>query len=79
MNRLVVERLKLLDQARSTAAITAGLASALALAGAAGIDVPADIRLFGIVIREPREFRESLSTELEARLPEIVREIARHA
>jgi hydrogenase maturation protease len=58
---------------------TAGLGSALELARAVGMEVPAGIRLFGIVIREPREFRESLSAELQARLPQIVREVAAHA
>jgi hypothetical protein len=55
---------------------TAGLGSALALAGALGMDVPPAVRLYGIVIREPRVFTESLSVELAARLPGIVGEIA---
>lgn len=55
---------------------TAGLGSALALAGALGMDVPPAVRLYGVVIREPRVFTESLSGELAARLPGIVREIA---
>jgi hydrogenase maturation protease len=55
---------------------TAGLGSALALAGALGMDVPPAVRLYGIVIREPRVFTESLSGDLAARLPGIVREIA---
>jgi hydrogenase maturation protease len=55
---------------------TAGLGSALALAGALGMEIPAAVRLYGVVIREPRVFTESLSGELTARLPGIVREIA---
>jgi len=55
---------------------TAGLGSALALAGALGMDVPPAVRLYGVVIREPRVFTESLSSDLAARLPGIVREIA---
>jgi hydrogenase maturation protease len=55
---------------------TAGLGSALALAGALGMEIPPAVRLYGIVIREPRVFTESLSGELAARLPGIVQEIA---
>ena len=55
---------------------TAGLGSALALAGALGMEIPPAVRLYGIVIREPRVFTESLSGELAARLPCIVEEIA---
>jgi hydrogenase maturation protease len=55
---------------------TAGLGSALALAGALGMEVPPAVRLYGVVIREPRVFTESLSGDLAARLPGIVREIA---
>jgi hydrogenase maturation protease len=55
---------------------TAGLGSALALAGALGMDIPPAVRLYGVVIREPRVFTESLSGDLAARLPGIVREIA---
>jgi hydrogenase maturation protease len=51
---------------------TAGLGPAVALARAVGMDVPEEIAVFGIVIREPRVFTESLSEELSARLPEIV-------
>ncbi len=54
---------------------TAGLGSALALADALGLDVPPAVRLYGVVIREPRVFTESLSGELTAKLPGIVREI----
>jgi hydrogenase maturation protease len=55
---------------------TAGLGSALALAGALGMDIPPAVRLYGVVIREPRVFTESLSDGLTARLPGIVQEIA---
>jgi hydrogenase maturation protease len=55
---------------------TSGLGSALALAEALGMGVPPVVRLYGVVIREPRVFTESLSDELSARLPAIAREIA---
>ncbi len=55
---------------------TAGLGSALALARALGMEAPETVRVYGIVIREPRIFTESLSGELAAKLPEIVRCIA---
>ena len=55
---------------------TAGLGTALALSRALGMEVPETVRVYGIVIREPRVFTESLSGELAAKLPEIVRCIA---
>ena len=55
---------------------TVGLGSALALARAVGLEVPPVVRVFGIVIREPRVFSETLSGELAAKLPEIIRTIA---
>jgi len=55
---------------------TAGLGTALALARALGMEAPETVRVYGIVIREPRIFTESLSGELAAKLPEIVRRIA---
>ena len=55
---------------------TAGLGSALALARALDMVAPETVRVYGIVIREPRVFTESLSGELAAKLPEIVRSIA---
>ena len=54
---------------------TAGLGSALALAGAVGMEIPAVVKLYGVVIREPRVFTESLSGELASQLPAIVRTI----
>jgi hydrogenase maturation protease len=54
---------------------TAGLGSALALAGAVGMEIPAVVKLYGVVIREPRVFTESLSGELASQIPEIVRTI----
>ena len=55
---------------------TAGFSAALGLARALGLPVPAEIALFGVVIREPPCFSERLSPELEARLEEIARAIA---
>ncbi len=52
---------------------TAGLGSALALARALDMDAPASVSVYGVVIREPREFQEHLGDELSSRLPEIVR------
>jgi hydrogenase maturation protease len=54
---------------------TAGLGSALALARALGMEIPASVELYGVVIREPRTFTESLSHELSSKLPEIVETI----
>jgi hydrogenase maturation protease len=54
---------------------TAGLGTALALARALDMQVPETVRVYGIVIREPRVFTESLSGELAARLPEMVAHI----
>jgi len=56
---------------------TGGLASALALARGLGMRTPEEIVVYGIVIREPREFAERLSGPLEARVPEIAAAIAR--
>jgi hydrogenase maturation protease len=55
---------------------TAGLGSALALARALDMQIPETVRVYGIVIREPRVFMESLSGELAARLPEMAGQIA---
>lgn len=55
---------------------TAGFSAALALARKLGLAVPAEIALYGVVIREPRTFSEQLSPELAARLDEIARTIA---
>ncbi len=55
---------------------TAGFGAALALARKLGLAVPAEIALYGVVIREPRSFSERLSPELEARLDEIAAAIA---
>lgn len=56
---------------------TGGFSAALHLARKLGLVVPAEIALYGVVIREPRSFSDRLSAELEAQLPEIVRTIAR--
>ena len=55
---------------------TGGFSAALRLARKLGLVVPAEIALYGIVIRAPQSFSDRLSAELEARLPEIVRTIA---
>jgi hydrogenase maturation protease len=55
---------------------TAGFGAALGLARELGLPVPAEIALYGVVIREPPCFSERLSPELEARLEEIARAIA---
>ncbi len=55
---------------------TGGFSAALHLARKLGLVVPAEIALYGVVIREPRSFSDRLSAELEARLPEIVSTIA---
>ena len=52
---------------------TAGLGSVLALARALDMQVPETVRVYGVVIRESLVFTESLSGELAAKLPEIVR------
>ena len=55
---------------------TAGLGSALALARAMGMQVPSKVKLYGIVIRQPRVFSEILSEELADKLPAIVETVA---
>jgi hydrogenase maturation protease len=55
---------------------TGGFGAALALARKLGLGVPAEIALYGVVIREPQSFSDRMSEELEVRLPEIVRTIA---
>jgi hydrogenase maturation protease len=52
-----------------------GFHEGLALARDAGLLVPSHIGMYGIVIREPSSFSETLSVELVARLPEIVSSI----
>jgi hydrogenase maturation protease len=54
----------------------AGLADALQLARLAGLSVPPRITVYGIVIRQPFEFSEQLSPELQAGLPDIIRRIS---
>lgn len=54
---------------------TSGFHEGLALARDAGLLVPSYISMYGIVIREPGSFSETLSDELVARLPEIVSSI----
>jgi hydrogenase maturation protease len=55
---------------------TAGFQDILSLARMAGLEVPRVIVMYGIAIREPESFSESLSTELAARLPQIVQAVA---
>lgn len=50
---------------------TGGFSAALTLARELGLPVPAEIVLYGVVIREPPCFSERLSPELEARLDQI--------
>jgi hydrogenase maturation protease len=54
---------------------TAGLADALELGTIAGYAPPATITVYGIVIRQPLEFGERLSAELERQLPAIIETI----
>ncbi len=54
---------------------TGGFHEGLALARAVGLPVPSAIGLYGVVIREPQCFAESLSHELGSRLSEIVASI----
>ena len=54
---------------------TAGLDAGLALARVMGVGVPADVRVYGIVVRDPWVFREGVSPELELGLARIVSEI----
>jgi hydrogenase maturation protease len=70
-----VKRLELVD-GRAIPGLgfhTAGLGSALALARALGMDAPASVGVYGVVIREPREFQERLGDELSSLMPEVVR------
>jgi hydrogenase maturation protease len=55
---------------------TVGFHDGLALARMVGLEVPRSIVLYGIVIREPGCFSETLSAELTAKLPQIVEAIA---
>jgi hydrogenase maturation protease len=55
---------------------TGGLSAALALARKLGLCVPAEIAVYGVVIREPGSFSDRLSAELEAMLPEVVRSLS---
>jgi len=54
---------------------TSGFHEGLALARDAGLLVPSQISMYGIVTRESSYFSESLSDELVARIPEIVSSI----
>jgi hydrogenase maturation protease len=54
---------------------TGGFHEMLALARMAGLLVPSHINMYGIVIREPRSFSESLSDGLAARIPDIARAV----
>jgi hydrogenase maturation protease len=55
---------------------TAGFGAALALARQLELPVPAEIALYGVVIRQPPSFSDQLSPELEARLDAIAATIA---
>lgn len=54
-----------------------GLSAALGLARKLGLAVPSPIAVYGIGIRQPPSFADSLSEELAARIPEIVESITR--
>jgi hydrogenase maturation protease len=56
---------------------TGGFHEMLALARMAGLLVPSHINMYGIVIREPRSFSETLSDALVVRVPEIVSSITK--
>ncbi|MFH1259284.1 MAG: hydrogenase maturation protease [Elusimicrobiota bacterium] len=53
-----------------------GLAEALELAGQSGMLMPRQIYIYGIGINKADKFGESLSPEIEQKLPSIVQEIA---
>lgn len=55
---------------------TTGFQNILALAQMVGMAIPADIRIYGIVTRQPRGFSQGLSPELRSKLPEVARAIA---
>jgi hydrogenase maturation protease len=55
---------------------TTGFQNILALAQMVGIAVPDDIRIYGIVIRQPRGFFQGLSLTIGRNIPRIVRAIA---
>jgi hydrogenase maturation protease len=55
---------------------TGGFSAALALARKLGLPVPAEIALYGVVIREAPSFSERLSPELGARVDEVAAAIA---
>jgi len=54
---------------------TVGFHDILTLARMTGLEVPRTIVMYGIAIREPETFSESLSAELTARLPQIVKAV----
>lgn len=56
---------------------TGGFHEMLALARMAGLVVPSHINMYGIVIREPRAFSETLSDGLAARIPDIARAVTK--
>ncbi len=53
-----------------------GFHEGLALARSAGLVVPSTIHMYGIVIREAESFSETLSPDLQAKLPSIIQCIA---
>jgi hydrogenase maturation protease len=55
---------------------TTGFQNILALAQLVGMAVPDDIRIYGIVIRQPHGYSQVLSRELRGKTTEIVRAIA---
>jgi len=55
---------------------TAGFHDILSLARMVGLEVPSTIVVYGIAIEEPKSFSESLSAELIAKVPQIVKAVA---
>lgn len=55
---------------------TMGIADAIAFLRALGVEIPGTVAIYGIVIRPPQTFSETLTAELSGRVPEIVELIA---
>jgi hydrogenase maturation protease len=55
---------------------TTGFRIILALAQMVGVAVPRQIQIYGIVVRQPEDFRQGLSRELCGKIPKIVQAIA---
>lgn len=55
----------------------AGIRETLAMARRMGVDLPADLRFYGVGVRDATAFREGLSPALQARLPALAEALAR--